>query len=247
MGSCLDRGDPDDLEHGRATSTQCRFASEGARFLRAREDPALPAAALAAAAFAKGDLQRWSSANPIAVPWRVLKRPRRGRRVAEAATCSGPRLLEAWPEARLDVPGRRELPQSCIFFPLSGGTEMSLISLRDRSIAEALGRNGRNISTGPSCSLYGRIAGLRSAFHGIPILKNRRRACRCRSNLACSENSIVQKVRPFPMTSSMRTTAQRWAAGADNLWDRFPSEAAFFCASTAEGVIFGKSLFLWRS
>jgi hypothetical protein len=48
-------------------------------------------------------------------------------------------------------------------------------------------------STGISCSLFRDIAGQRSYFHGIPIVKNRRPACRCGSTLACTENSIRRK------------------------------------------------------
>jgi hypothetical protein len=86
-------------------------------------------------------------------------------------------------------PARREFPRNYIFFPLIGGTEMSLISLHDR-IAKALGRDGENISNRLGCCICGGVVGHRSAVHGIPIVKNLRQACRYRSHLECSENSI---------------------------------------------------------
>jgi hypothetical protein len=81
------------------------------------------------------------------------------------------------------------VPKNYIFFPLIGGTEMSQISLHDR-IAKALGRDGENISNRLGCCICGGVVGHRSAVHGIPIVKNLRRACRYRSHLECSENSI---------------------------------------------------------
>ena len=71
-------------------------------------------------------------------------------------------------------------------FPVISGTFIFPTSLCCRSIAEALGGNGRTISTGLGCCLCGSVAGQRSAIHGAST-KTLRSAWRCHGRLARSE------------------------------------------------------------